>query len=41
MLGAIGLIALREGRAIDKLRVKPVPEPEAFIVADEPISPTP
>ncbi len=41
VLGAIGLIALREGRAIDKLRVKPVPEPEGFSVADQPISPTP
>jgi MFS transporter, DHA3 family, macrolide efflux protein len=41
VLGAIGVAATGKARAIDRVRKTEVPPPEHFVVADEPISPTP
>lgn len=41
LLGIIGLAAMREAKAIDRIREAEVPPTERFVVADEPISMTP
>ena len=41
LLALIGLSSMREARAIDRMRTKPVPPASGLLVADEPISPTP
>ena len=41
VLGVVGVAATWEARAIDRIRTVEVPAPEHFVVADEPISPTP